>query len=50
MKEEGRFEFGGPCPPIKSWFFPADPAVAPQEMKESEEEKGEKDGDPAQSA
>lgn len=46
MSEEARFEFGGPCPPIQSIFFPND-TVAKSEIKE---EKKDKEDDSSQSS
>lgn len=46
MSEEEKkpiFEFGGPCPPIKSWFFPNDPSVKPHEIDPSQEQGEEND-------
>ena len=37
-KKEPVFEFGGPCPPIRSWFFPNDPSVKPYEIDEPQKE------------
>lgn len=56
MKAEGgehegpRFEFGGPCPKVGSWFFPADPSEPPSHVPEETESQGEKDGDAPQPA
>lgn len=47
---DATFSFGGPTPPIQSWFFPADPDLKPFviETNSAQEEK-EKINDSAQS-
>jgi hypothetical protein len=44
---EPRFEFGGPCPPLKGMVFPYDPSLEPYEIEDKEETKDEQ-ADPAQ--
>lgn len=43
-----RIEIGDVCPPIKSWFFPADKSLPPEELN-PEKKEGE-DESSAQSA
>lgn len=43
MSEKAIFEFGGPCPPLKAWFFPNDPNQEPREIEPEKKEEGEKD-------
>jgi hypothetical protein len=35
--KEAKFEFGEPCPPIKSWVFPKDPNKKPYPLGEEKE-------------
>lgn len=44
--DKPRIELGGPCPPIKSWFFPSDESLKPYEL----ENKDGEDERPSQSA
>jgi hypothetical protein len=35
---EAKFSFGGPCPPVGSWFFPIDPSKEPFRIEDGNEQ------------
>jgi len=48
---DATYSFGGPCPPIKSIFFPNDPNQKPYEIEEVQQKEREiKNNDSSQSS